>query len=105
MSGINPISGMVPPVRATPTAPSAGAAQGPEAKPANFSEMLNRCIDRVDADQAASAEAVRQLLSGQAADPLGVVTAMAKADMSFKLLIGVRNKIIEAYKQTMNMQI
>jgi flagellar hook-basal body complex protein FliE len=34
-----------------------------------------------------------------------VVAAVAKADMSFKLLMGVRNKVIEAYRQTMNMQI
>ncbi|HET6427269.1 MAG TPA: flagellar hook-basal body complex protein FliE [Phycisphaerae bacterium] len=105
MSGINPVSGMVPPVRANPAPASPAAARQAPADQANFSQMLTRCIDRVDADQASSAEAVRQLLSGQAADPLGVVTAMAKADMSFKLLIGVRNKVIEAYKQTMNMQI
>lgn len=103
MSGINSISGMVPPVRPTSTAPTAG--QSAETGKTNFSEMLSRCIDRVDADQGASAEAVRQLLTGQADDPLGVITAVAKADMSFKLLIGVRNKVIEAYKQTMNMQI
>jgi len=34
-----------------------------------------------------------------------VVTEVAKADMSFKLLMAVRNKVIEAYKQTINMQI
>ncbi|HEV59037.1 MAG TPA: flagellar hook-basal body complex protein FliE, partial [Phycisphaerales bacterium] len=28
----------------------------------------------------------------------------ARADMSFKLLVGVRNKLIEAYKETMKMQ-
>jgi flagellar hook-basal body complex protein FliE len=30
---------------------------------------------------------------------------VAKADLSFKLLMAVRNKVIEAYKQTINMQI
>jgi flagellar hook-basal body complex protein FliE len=38
-------------------------------------------------------------------DITSVVSSVAKADMSFKLLIGVRNKLIEAYKQTMNMNI
>ena len=105
MSGINPISGMVPPVRANPTT-SAPASQRPaEGAKASFSDMLNQCIERVDADQTASAEAVRQLLTGQAEDPLGVITAVAKADMSFKLLMGVRNKVIEAYKQMINMQV
>jgi flagellar hook-basal body complex protein FliE len=34
-----------------------------------------------------------------------VVAAVAEADVSFKLLLGIRNKLIEAYKQTMNMSI
>lgn len=105
MSGINPISGMVPPVRANPTTSAPASTRPAEGDKASFSDMLSRCIDRVDADQTASADAVRQLLTGQSDDPLGVITAVAKADMSFKLLIGVRNKVIEAYKQTMNMQI
>ena len=45
------------------------------------------------------------MLAGKNSDITSVVSAMAKADMSFKLLVGVRNKLIEAYKQTMNMQI
>jgi flagellar hook-basal body complex protein FliE len=31
------------------------------------------------------------------------VAAVAKADISFKVLVGVRNKLIDAYKQTMSM--
>ena len=59
----------------------------------------------VDQDQNATAASIQDLLSGKSRDILPVVAAAAKADMSFKLLIGVRNKLIEAYKQTMNMQI
>ena len=46
---------------------------------------------------------IRDLLSGKSEDIASIVSAAAKADMSFKLLVGVRNKLIEAYKQTMNM--
>ena len=34
-----------------------------------------------------------------------VVASVAKSDMSFKLLVGVRNKLVEAYKETMRMQV
>ena len=34
-----------------------------------------------------------------------VVADVAKADMSFKLLVGVRNKLVTAYKETMKMQV
>ena len=112
MSGINSISGITPPIRPAQTSPASGASSissgvgsADEAGKGNFSDMLTRCINRVDADQGVSADAVRQLLTGQSDDPLGVITSVARADMSFKLLIGVRNKMIEAYKQTMNMQI
>jgi len=70
-----------------------------------FDEMLRNCVERVEKDQQASRAAVEDLLSGKTRDVLPAVAAAAKADLSFKLLIGVRNKVIEAYKQTMNMQI
>jgi flagellar hook-basal body complex protein FliE len=100
MAGINPISSV----------PLAGAAR-PAAKPAagdspaNFGEALKRYLGGVDRDQQASAAAVQDLIGGKTKDILPAVAAMAKADMSFKLLIGVRNKVIEAYKQTLNMQV
>ena len=60
-------------------------------------------ISRVDDLQQSSNISIQDLLSGKNEDITSVVSAVAKADMSFKLLVGVRNKLIEAYKQTMNM--
>jgi len=82
----------------------AGGQNSPDLK-SGFGQMLRSCIDKVDGDQHVSTAAIQDLLSGKTQDVLPVVAAVAKADLSFKLLIGVRNKVIEAYKQTMNMQI
>jgi flagellar hook-basal body complex protein FliE len=60
-------------------------------------------ISKVDDLQQSSDMSIKDLLSGKNEDITSVVSAVAKADMSFKLLVGVRNKLIEAYKQTMNM--
>ena len=60
-------------------------------------------ISKVDDLQQSSDISIQDLLSGKNEDITSVVSAVAKADMSFKLLVGVRNKLIEAYKQTMNM--
>jgi len=60
-------------------------------------------ISEVDDLQHSSDMSIKDLLAGKNTDITSVVSAVAKADMSFKLLVGVRNKIIEAYKQTMNM--
>ncbi|MBT3199251.1 MAG: flagellar hook-basal body complex protein FliE [Phycisphaerales bacterium] len=103
MTPINPIQ---TPGAAIPTPQISGIGQknAPTGK-SDFAGKLGEYIDQVDETQKASAGTVENLLSGKTQDILPTVAAVAKADMSFKLLIGVRNKVIEAYKQTMNMQI
>ncbi len=66
-------------------------------------KAVEKYISNVDDLQHSSDVSVKDLLSGKNTDIASVVAAVAKADMSFKLLVGVRNKLIEAYKQTMNM--
>jgi len=101
MAGISPIG----PSSALSAYASAQAAAKPSEATGQFGQLLNQAVGAVNADQQASVQAVQDLLAGRSQDVLSVVTAMAKADLSFKLLLGVRNKVIEAYKQTMNMQI
>lgn len=60
-------------------------------------------VSKIDDLQQASDTSVQDLLTGKNNDITTVVSAVAKADMSFNVLVGVRNKLIEAYKQTMNM--
>lgn len=60
-------------------------------------------VSKVDDLQTTSDASVQDLLTGKSNNITEVVSAAAQADMSFKLLVGVRNKLIEAYKQTMNM--
>ncbi|MHC4742666.1 MAG: flagellar hook-basal body complex protein FliE [Planctomycetota bacterium] len=62
-------------------------------------------ISNVSEIQESANASIKELLAGKETDITSVVAAVAKADMSFKLLVGVRNKLIEAYKQTMNMQL
>jgi len=62
-------------------------------------------VSSVDDLQQSANMSITDLLTGKNEDLNTVVAAMAKADISFKLLVGVRNKLVEAYKRTMNMQI
>jgi len=102
MPPINPTSRNIQPIT-----PQTNRPAGPEAgeNKADFASTLRDCVNQAETDQQASARAVQDLLSGKTEDVVPVVAAVAKADMSFKLLMGVRNKVIEAYRQTMNMQI
>ncbi len=85
--------------------PAQRAGAGQTGAKTDFGAMIKEAVDVVDQAQEHSAASVQQLLSGKQQDVLPVVAAVAKADMSFKLLIGIRNKMIEAYKQTVNMQV
>jgi len=69
----------------------------------NTIKSIEKCISKVDDLQHTSDTSIKDLLAGKNEDIISVISAVAKADMSFKLLVGVRNKLIEAYKQTMNM--
>lgn len=66
-------------------------------------KAVGKQISKVDDLQQSSDISIQDLLTGKNGDITSMVSAVAKADMSFKLLVGVRNKLIEAYKQTMNM--
>ena len=82
-----------------------GGSATPSAKSGflNAIEAAGKYVSKVDDLQQASDASIQDLLTGKNNDITAVVSAVAKADVSFKVLVGVRNKLIEAYKQTMNM--
>ncbi len=101
---INPISSNLPPIGATESTGIGKPAVAGQEKPA-FSQTLQSAMAQVNDDQTATTFAIQDLLAGRTQDVLPAVAAVAQADLSFKLLMGVRNKVIEAYKQTINMQV
>lgn len=103
MSGINPVQGPTPPISLRPA--TGADKQTPVASKGDFGRALLNYIGQVDGQQQESSVAIQELLSGKRQDILPTVAAVAKADLSFRLLLGVRNKVIEAYKETLKMQI
>lgn len=89
----------------TLTQQSEGAAGGNNAQFAETVKAVGQYLSNVDDSQADTDTSIQDLLTGKNNDITSVVSSVAKADASFKVLLGVRNKLIEAYKQTMNMQI
>jgi len=83
--------------------PKAGNADGKKSDFDDTIKAVGKYISNVDDLQQATNISIKDLLTGKNSDITSVVSAAAKASMSFKLLVGVRNKLIEAYKQTMNM--
>lgn len=104
MINLNPNINAILPNAQSPMSKGEGLAA---AKP-GFSDAvkaLDKYVSKVDELQQASDTSVQDLLTGKNNDITAVVSDVAKADVSFKVLVGVRNKLIEAYKQTMNMQL
>ncbi len=78
--------------------------QGGE-KGAGFGEVLKDAISTVNELQQQSDQEIQKLMTGESQDLHTTVIAMQKADLSFQMMMQVRNKIVQAYQEIMRMQI
>jgi len=74
-------------------------------KEVNFEETLKKFINDVDQAQKFAGESVEKLLTGEIKDIHDVMIAVEKAGTSFELMMEIRNKMIEAYREIMRMQV
>jgi len=70
---------------------------------AGFDEILKDAAGKISQVQKDAETAVRELSSG--GDVTSAVIAMEKADMTFQLMVEVRNRLLSAYEEIMRMQI
>lgn len=72
----------------------------------NFGELLRQSIDSVNEQQAAAQSLATRFESGAADVSVAeVMVSMQKASLSFQAMTEVRNRLVEAYQQVMNMPI
>jgi len=74
-----------------------------KANGAVFDEILSDAVGKISQVQKDTETAVRELSSG--GDVTGAIIAMEKADMTFQLMVEVRNRLITAYEEIMRMSI
>ena len=67
--------------------------------------MLSQMVNDVNSKQNVSAQAVSALQSGQSAPLHQAVIAMEEANVSFQLMVEVRNRLLDAYQEIMRMQV
>jgi flagellar hook-basal body complex protein FliE len=70
----------------------------------SFADTLNGFVSNVNDLQNSANDAIDKMASGQTADVHEVMVAMEKAKVSFDMLLQIRNKMLDAYKQIMQMQ-
>ncbi|MFO0011237.1 MAG: flagellar hook-basal body complex protein FliE [Planctomycetota bacterium] len=64
-----------------------------------FMSLLTQGISRVNDNQLDSQDKMEQLLSGGDINQAEVFTSIQKADMSFRLLVQIRNKLLQAFEE------
>ncbi len=72
---------------------------------ANFSDLLGQALKEVSHLQTVSDEHIAKITSGDIKDVHSAMIAMQKADLSFQLIMQVRNKLVDAYREVMRMQV
>ena len=73
--------------------------------PESFSGILQNAVDSVNKTQTEADTAIKELVSGRNKNIHEALLAVEKADSSLKLMMQVRNKILDAYKEVMRMQV
>jgi flagellar hook-basal body complex protein FliE len=71
---------------------------------ASFGDVLKNAVHSVDQVNDTAASQVSNLLQGGNSDINSVMIAVEKADVSFQLMMQVRNKIVSAYQDIEKMQ-
>lgn len=70
-----------------------------------FGSILEGAMGEVNHLQNAADQAVEELATGRSEDVHNTMIALQKADVSFQLLMQIRNKVVSAYETVMRMQI
>lgn len=71
----------------------------------SFGQVLKQSLNEVNQLQSEADRAIEALATGQQTDIHNTMIAMEKADVAFRLLMQIRNKVISAYETIMRMQV
>jgi flagellar hook-basal body complex protein FliE len=71
----------------------------------SFGSFLSKMVKDANSSQLEADKKSSEVAAGRNKDLHGAVLAMEKADVDFRMLTQVRNKVIEAYREIMRMQV
>ncbi len=86
---------------------ASGKTQQTAASGADFASVLKHSIDQVNAAQQDSMKLAKAMEAGgaQSANLTDVMLSVQKANLSFQEMVQVRNRLVTAYNDIMNMQV
>ncbi len=71
----------------------------------SFADTLKDAVGEVNTLQKVSDKKAQDLATGKTSDIPDVMMAAEKADIALRMMVQVRNKIIQAYEDVMKMQV
>jgi flagellar hook-basal body complex protein FliE len=87
-------------------AQAAGESDATREAGGDFSKLLKQSLEQVNTDQQHAAELKTSFETGTGDVNLAeVMVAIQKSNLSFQAMVQVRNKLLDAYKDIMNMPI
>ena len=91
-------------LRILPAEAEAATFGSPASSEPGFREVLDGAIDDIQQLESQAETKVAGVLSGEGTDVHSALIAVEKADLSFQLMMQVRNKIVSAYEEISRMQ-
>jgi len=73
-------------------------------KPESFATLLKDMVKDVNDLQSKAADKEKQFLRGEISDVHEVMIAAEEASVAFSLLMEIRNKLLDSYREIMRMQ-
>ena len=71
----------------------------------NFGDIFSEMVKKIEASNQEADQAVKGLMTGEATDLHSVMLAVHKADLSLRVALEVRDKLVDAYQQIMRTNI
>lgn len=96
-------SGGVGPVRGAPGAQLVRGKADPNGP--SFRDVFLDTLREADKLQQDATQAVEDLATGRRDDPEGVILAAQKAEVAFKMIQSLRNKVMQAYDEIKQMRV
>ena len=71
----------------------------------SFSKVLSDSVDKVNTYQVQADTAIKEMVAGRNKNIHETMLSVERADSSLKMMMQVRNKILDAYREIMRMQV
>jgi flagellar hook-basal body complex protein FliE len=105
MADLSRLDALLPQISNAGVKPSSINPAATQGEGESFSDILKNAVSSVNEVQAEADQVRQQVQRGEIKDLDETMIALQKADVSLKVMLEVRNKILEAYQEVMRTQL